>query len=338
MKRPQRSQRAVRASSTAPQGATRRQRLGPREWLRNQGRLHAQVLISSLGRLYRTPLSSLMTVAVIAIALALPSGLLVILDNLQRLNASWDTTSSISLFLKQSTGEAQAERLARELGDWPNIAGVTLIDREQALEEFRELSGFGDALQTLESNPLPHVLEIRAESATAEDPEQAMATLVDELGRLPEVELAQLDMQWLKRFAALMDIGRRGILVVGALLALAVLLIVGNTIRLDIQNRRDEIEVSKLIGATDAFIRRPFLYTGLWYGLLGALLAWILVSIGFWLVDAPVRRLAGLYDSSFLLSMLSWQGIGLLLLSGIALGLAGSWVAVGRHLDAIEPS
>lgn len=338
MKRPQRPHRSPRAASPPPQGATRRQRLGPREWLRNRGRLHAQVLIASLGRLYRTPLSSLMTVAVIAIALALPSGLLVILDNLQRLNASWDTSSSISLFLKQTTSQAQAERLARELEGWPNIAGVTVIDRTLALEEFRELSGFGEALQALESNPLPHVLEIRAETAAAEDPEQAMASLVDELGRLPEVELAQLDMQWLKRFAALMDIGRRGILVVGALLALAVLLIVGNTIRLDIQNRRDEIEVSKLIGATDAFIRRPFLYTGLWYGLLGALLAWILVGIGFWLVDAPVRRLAGLYDSSFLLSALSWQGIGLLLLTGIVLGLAGSWAAVGRHLDAIEPS
>lgn len=338
MKRPQRSRSTPRAAHTAQQGATRRQRLSPREWLRNQGRLHAQVLVSSLGRLYRTPLSSLMTVAVIAIALALPSGLLVILDNLQRLNANWDTSSSVSLFLKQTTGEAQAQRLARELEGWPNIVGVSIIDRAHALEEFRELSGFGDALLALESNPLPHVLEIRADTTAAEDPERAMATLVDELGRLPEVELAQLDMQWLKRFAALMDIGRRGILVVGALLALAVLLIVGNTIRLDIQNRRDEIEVCKLIGATDAFIRRPFLYTGLWYGLLGALLAWILVSIGFWLVDAPVRRLAGLYDSSFLLSMLPWPGVGLLLLAGIALGLAGSWVAVGRHLDAIEPS
>jgi cell division transport system permease protein len=338
MKRPQRSRSTPRTAPSAQQGATRRQRLSPKEWLRNQGRLHAQVLVSSLGRLYRTPLSSLMTVAVIAIALALPSGLLVILDNLQRLNASWDTSSSVSLFLKQTTGEAQAERLARELEGWPNIAGVHSIDRAHALEEFRELSGFGDALQALESNPLPHVIEIRADTTSAEDPERAMATLVDELGRLPEVELAQLDMQWLKRFAALMDIGRRGILVVGALLALAVLLIVGNTIRLDIQNRRDEIEVSKLIGATDAFIRRPFLYTGLWYGLLGALLAWILVSAGFWLVDAPVRRLAGLYESSFLLSMLSWQSVGVLLLTGIALGLAGSWVAVGRHLDAIEPS
>lgn len=338
MKRPQRSRSTPRAASSAQQGATRRQHLSPKEWLRNQGRLHAQVLVSSLGRLYRTPLSSLMTTAVIAIALALPSGLLVILDNLQRLNTAWDGTSSVSLFLKQSIGEAQADRLAGDLRGWPSIASVQVIDRAQALEEFRELSGFGEALQALDSNPLPHVLEIRAAASAATDPDQALATLVDELGRLPEVELAQLDLQWVKRFAALMEIGRRGILVVGALLGLAVLLIVGNTIRLDIQNRRDEIEISKLIGATDTFIRRPFLYTGLWYGLLGALLAWFLVSIGFWLVDTPVRRLAGLYDSGFLLSTLSWSGVGLLLITGVTLGLAGSWVAVGRHLDAIEPS
>lgn len=333
MKRPQRKPRTTAAAN---QGATRRHRLSLNEWLRSYGRLHAQVLVSSLGRLYRTPFSTLLTTAVIAIALALPSGLLVLLDNLQRLNTHWDGSSSISLFLKQSVSDAKAGQLARELEDWPHIASVRTIQREQALAEFRELSGFGDALAALEENPLPSVLEIRP--VTANTPDQDIEALLDKLGRLPEVELAQLDLQWVRRFGALMEIGRRGILVVGALLALAVLLIVGNTIRLDIQNRREEIEVSKLIGGTDAFIRRPFLYTGLWYGLLGAVLAWVLVSLGFWLVDAPARSLAGLYDSSFLLSSLSWQGTGLLILTGVALGLAGSWLAVGRHLGAIEPT
>ena len=232
--------------------------------------------------------------------------------------------------------DPQTDRLARELKDWPRIAEVRILHRDQALKEFQEFSGFGSALETLDENPLPNVLELRP--ASADTPGQDYEALLDDLRRLPEVELAQLDLQWVRRFGALMDMGRRGILVVGALLGLAVLLIVGNTIRLDIQNRREEIEVSKLIGGTDAFIRRPFLYTGLWYGLLGALLAWILVGLGFWLVDEPARRLAGLYDSSFLLSGLSWQGTGILLLTGIALGLAGSWLAVGRHLSAIEPT
>lgn len=341
MKRPQRTtrtqSRAAPASAMgAGQGATRRQRLGVRDWLRNYARLHAQVAVASLGRLYRTPFSSVLTTAVIAIALSLPSGLLVLLDNLQRLNTSWDGSSSISLFLKPSISDARADTLAQELGDWPAIAKVRSIHRDQALAEFREFSGFGEALEALDDNPLPGVLEVRPKTDDTTD--QDIETLLDELGRLPEVELAQLDLQWVRRFNVLMDIGRRGVLVVGALLALAVLLIVGNTIRLDIQNRREEIEVSKLIGGTDAFIRRPFLYTGLWYGLLGAALAWIVVTLGFWLIDAPARRLAGLYDSSFLLSGLSWSGTGLLLLTGIGLGLAGSWLAVGRHLSAIEPS
>ncbi len=325
-----------RVAPTGGQGATRRQRPGIGQGLRNYGRIHAQVLVSSLGRLYRAPFSSLMTIAVIAIALSLPSGLLALLDNLQRLNEGWDSGTSISLFLKEAATDAQADRLADELRGWPRIHSATVLHRDQALAEFRELSGFGEALEALDENPLPSVLVIQPAAPTA--PDQAIESLVDDLNRLPLVEMAQLDLQWVKRLGALMEIGRRGILVVGALLALAVLLIVGNTIRLDIQNRREEIEVTKLIGGTDAFIRRPFLYTGLWYGLLGAALAWALVAGGFYLLDAPARQLAGLYNSGFLLAAPSLQATGLLLLAGIALGLAGSWLAVGRHLSDIEPS
>lgn len=331
-----RRNRRQRAPAPAPAGpgATRRTRPGAKQWLRTQARLHAQVLVASLGRLYRAPFSSLMTVAVIAIALALPSGLLVLLDNLQRLNAGWDGTTSISLFLQQTVSDARADRLAEELREWPHIDTVRTLHRDQALAEFRELSGFGEALDALDENPLPSVLIVQPGAA----PGQSIDALVEELGRLPEVEMAQLDLQWVKRFAAMMDIGRRGVLVVGTLLGLAVLLIVGNTIRLDIQNRREEIEVCKLIGGTDAFIRRPFLYGGFWYGLLGALLAWVLVAAGLWLLDEPVRRLAGLYDSGFLLGGPSLDGVGLLLATGVGLGLAGSWLAVGRHLRAIEPT
>jgi len=337
MKRPHYNPR--RRSAVPPpavgQGATRRQRRSAVETLRSHARLHAQVMLSSLGRLYRGPLSSFMTTAVVAIALALPSGLLALLDNLQRLGTAWDGGVSISLFTKQTVGAAQADRLSGDLADWPSIAEVRVIHRDQALAEFRELSGFGDALEALDENPLPNVLVVRPVQTGS--PDQDVETLLDELRRLPEVELAQLDLEWLQRLDALMETGRRGILAVGALLALAVLLIVGNTIRLEIQNRRDEIEISKLIGGTDAFIRRPFLYSGLWYGLLGALLAWVLVNLGFWLLDAPARRLAGLYDSAFLLGSLSWSGVGLLLLAGVGLGLAGAWVAVARHLADIEP-
>ena len=297
---------------------------------------HVQTALFSLGRMYRTPIASLMTAAVIAIALALPAGLYLLVDNLQQLGRTWDGSASLSLFLKESATDKSAERLARELRGWPEVAALELIHPDAALEEFRRLSGFGDALDALDENPLPHVLTLKP-AASHSQPDGAKA-LLDRLQRLPEVELAQLDLQWVKRFATMMEIAKRGILIVGALLGLAVLLIIGNTIRLDIFNRREEIQVTKLIGGTNGFIRRPFLYGGIWYGLLGAILAWVLVEAAFLQIREPVQRLAGLYQSQFSLHTFSASDILQLLLLGAALGLVGSWVAVGRHLSAIEPA
>lgn len=297
---------------------------------------HLQVLLESLGRLARQPAASLMTAAVIGIALALPSGLLTLLDNLQRLSLSWEGTASISVFLDQELEAEAGQALAGELRGWPEIDEVRYISRTEALAEFREHSGFGEVLDALQTNPLPSVLVVQP---VKRDLTPAGAeVLLKRLQALEGAELAQLDLQWVQRFAALMEIGRRGVLVVGALLGLAVLLIVGNTIRLDIQNRRAEIEVTKLIGGTDAFIRRPFLYTGFWYGIGGALLAWLLVQLAFLLLRGPVARLAGLYDSSFLLQPLGFVDSLTLLLAGALLGWLGSGLAVGRHLREIEPS
>lgn len=306
--------------------------IAPRVWLQR----HAQVALESLGRLYRNLLPSIMTAAVIGIALALPSGLYLLLDNLHRLSGSWDGQASISLFLKENVPEAQTESLATRIRAWPEVASLTLISPAQALEEFSAQSGLADALEALDGNPLPAVLIVTPH--TAHTTPAAAAALQKKLRGLPEVDLAQLDLEWVQRLAAIIDIARRGILVIGTLLALAVLLVIGNTIRLEIQNRRAEIVVTKLIGATNAFVRRPFLYSGLWYGLLGALLAWLLVVVGFWLLADPVARLAGLYGSDFTLETLPLYSLGLLLAGGILLGLLGSWLAVGRHLSAIEPS
>jgi cell division transport system permease protein len=319
----------------APARAARRRPLPGWGWLRGWLLRHAQTALSSLGRLYRTPAASLMTAAVIGIALALPAGLYLLVDNLRDLGQRWDGSASLSLFLQQDLPEVRARQLAERLRGWPEIGQVQLISPDEALAEFRALSGFGDALDALDANPLPAVLTVRPahEHIEAEQVRQ----LQDKLAALPEVEQAQLDLQWVQRFAAMLAIVQRGILLMGGLLALAVLLIVGNTIRLDIFNRREEIEVSKLIGATNAFIRRPFLYSGLWYGLFGATLAWFLVELAFWQLRAPVRQLAGLYQSEFSLATFSFSAsLGLLLL-GILLGLAGSWLAVGRHLSDIQP-
>lgn len=316
--------------SAATTGVALDQRLG------NYFVRHLQVFFYSLGQLWRTPFATLMTTSVIGIALALPAGMQVLLKNAQQLSSGWDGASQISLFLKRSASDERAQALAQRLRDMPGIGGVRYISRAQALDEFRQLSGFGDALTALDDNPLPSVLVVRPalQASTADATQQLLA----KLRALPDVDIAQLDMQWVKRLFAIMDIVRRGVLVIGALLALAVVLVVGNTIRLAIQNRRDEIVVIKLIGGTDAFIRRPFLYTGFWYGLFGGLIAYTLISSALLAVSGPVQYLAGLYTSQFQLSSLDFSTAALLLAASVLLGLAGSWIAVGRHLRDIEPT
>ena len=316
-------------------GQTRPRRPSVALRLRAYGISHLQSLLHSLGRMVRTPLASLMTVAVIGIALALPTGLHVLLQNLQGVSAGWESSAQISLFLKRDLDGQAVSALEARVRAMPEVAEVSRITPEQALAEFRSLSGFGEALDALDENPLPTVLVIqpRLEFRDALMVETLLARVRD----LSGVELAQLDMAWVRRLFALMEIGKRAVLVLAALLALAVLLIVGNTIRLAIENRREEIEVQKLIGATDAFIRRPFLYTGFWHGLGGALMAWLLVSLSLALLDGPVQRLALLYDSGLSLTGMGAGTSLLLLAGGAALGLLGAWLAVGRHLREIEP-
>jgi cell division transport system permease protein len=311
-------------------------RQGPVTALRIYLLRHLQVFFYSLGVLSRSPFATLMTTAVIGIALALPTGLHVVLKNAQQLSGGWDGAAQISLFLKRSVEDNEADRLAKQIQKLPEVAGVNYISRREALLEFQRLSGFGDALQALKDNPLPSVLVIRP-AAGASTPAGTEA-LLQRLDDYPAVDLAQLDMQWVKRLYVIMELVRRGVVVLAILLALAVLLVVGNTIRLAIQNRRAEIVVMKLIGGTDGFIRRPFLYTGFWYGLFGGLIAWLLVSLSLSILGEPVERLAGLYQSRFAISGLDFAATGMLLAASILLGLAGSWLAVGRHLRDIEPT
>jgi cell division transport system permease protein len=296
---------------------------------------HARSLIFSLGKLYRTPLPSLMTTAVIGIALALPTGLYLMLANLEAISGGWDESAQISLFLEQSVSDEQAVSLANAIQRRDDVGSARAIGKAEALAEFRELSGFGAALDALNDNPLPAVVVVQPGLAL-KDPLR-IQQLVYDLEREPGVERAQLDMQWVQRLYAIMQTAQRGVLVIGIMLGLAVLLVVGNTIRLDIQNRRDEIEVAKLIGATDAFIRRPFLYGGIWYGLIGGLLGLIMVQAALGFLAAPVNRLAGLYGGQYQLLGLGAGTACSVLLIAMALGLGGSWLAVGRHLSDIEP-
>jgi cell division transport system permease protein len=311
------------------------QRVSPlRESLVGYAREHLRVLVFTLRRLARNPAGSLLTAAAIGITLALPAGLHLMLQNVSTLSYSWESSVQASLFLRDTVSESEGATLARELARRDGIADATYISRAKALAEFRQLSGFGEALDVLQENPLPAVIVVRPH--TDHGPEQ-IDQLVRELGELPGVDQARLDTAWLERLYAILDIIQLGVQIIGGLLALAIIITVGNTIRLDIQSRREEIVVLKLIGATDAFIRRPFLYTGACFGLLGGVLAWLLVSFGLWTLSGPVEKLASLYQSDYHLSGFALTSSLALLGGAMLLGWLGSWWTVARHLGDIEP-
>ncbi len=304
-----------------------------RDRLRSWRQHHGYSARDSLGRLLANPLSSFMTWLVIGIALALPVGLSIALDNARSVSMGWDSPAQISLFLRPEVSLEAAEVLRERVATRFDVRDARLVSREQALEEFRQLSGFGDVLENLDDNPLPNLLLVTPVTGDGE----AAAALQAELQAEPGVERAVLDMEWVQRLNALVALSQRGVTALGLILALGVLLVIGNTIRLAIENRRQEIVVVKLVGGSDAFVRRPFLYTGFWYGLGGACLAWAVISGALWWLRGPLSTLAVLYQSDFVLEGLGVDGgLGLLAL-GALLGLLGAWLAVARHLSAIQP-
>ena len=297
---------------------------------------HAQTLIGALGRLSKQKLATLFTTLVIGIALALPACLYLLITNVETATGNWDRAVDLSVYLKMPTSADEAQRIAERLRQRRDVAAVEVITADDALREFRRDSGFGPAIDALPNNPLPHALIVRprAESATAAHLEE----LAKDIRALPSVELVQLDTEWVNRLQAILEAIRRGVLLTAAFLAIGVMAIVGNTIRLDIQNRRQEIEVTKLVGGSDAFVRRPFLYSGVWYGAGGALVAWLVTAVVIGVLRDPVRRIAGLYGSGFELSGLPPDATAALLGVGIVLGWMGSFIAATRHLRQIEPS
>jgi cell division transport system permease protein len=295
---------------------------------------HVATSIGALGRLARQPFASLLTILVIAVTLALPAAMHVIIKNVQSISSGWENALDFSLYLKSGTSIEDATRLVDIIGKRADVEEVTFISSEQGLAEFKAQSGFGAALDHLTENPLPHTIVVRPGSGNTE---QSIALMHEELANLPETDFVQADTEWVERFHAILDILQRAIAIGSGLLGAAIVVIIGNTIRLDIQNRREEIEVTKLIGASNAFVRRPFLYSGLWYGLGGGLLALALVAYGMFALEEPAARLAGLYNSSFGLLSLTFRESLAIVGTGVLLGLAGSWLAAARHMRRIEP-
>jgi len=295
---------------------------------------HVSTSIGSLGRLFRQPFASLMIILVIAVTLAIPAALNLVVKNARSVSEGWDNALDFSIYLDRGLSESEAQGLARLIQQRADVESVQLITADDALIEFKRQSGFGAALDHLSVNPLPHTLVIRPGPANTS---QSMILLQEELGNLPEADVVQVDTDWVQRFHAILDIIKQAIVIGGSLLGVAIIVIIGNTIRLDIQNRREEIEVTKLIGASNAFVRRPFLWSGFWYGLFGGLLALGLVQFGIYLLEQPVARLAGLYQSGVtMLSLAPVESLAILGI-GIALGLVGSWFAATRHMRRIEP-
>jgi cell division transport system permease protein len=299
------------------------------------GGWHMHALLGSIGRLARSPFATLLTLLVIALALALPAALRLFVINAQAATGNFANAVDVSVYLKTDVPLAKAEQLAQAAKGRHDVASVTLIPADQGLEEFRRYSGFGDALAALKDNPLPHVLHVRPrpEDSSA----AALESLRHYLGAWPEVDLVQVDSEWVMRFNAILEVLTRLLLIAAGLLGVGVLAVIGNTVRLEIAGRRAEIEVTKLVGGSNAFVRRPFLYAGVLYGLGGALLAWGIVALLVVLLSPPVATLARLYGSHYSLRSLSAEDVGVLLGGGVVLGWLGAWISAARHLRSVEP-
>lgn len=301
--------------------------------MRHAYTLHMAVLRSVLHRMFVSRLAGAINILVIGIALSLPAGLYALMQNAQGLAAGISGTAQISLFLHVDASAEDVARLRKQLGQHPSIASVAYIPRDQALEQLKRSTGLADVIGGLNQNPLPDALIVIPKQTDA----KSLDALRAELAKLSRVEHAQLDSAWVHKLEALFRFTRLAVLILASLLSLALIAITFNTIRLQILTQRDEIEVTKLIGATNAFIRRPFLYFGTIQGLFGGLAAYLIISLSLFLLNLPLRTLAELYGSQFVLHPLSFGDSVSLLLFSAYLGCLGAWLSVARHLSQIEP-
>lgn len=293
--------------------------------------VHAQSALSSLGRLVRRPIATVVTVLAMGVALSLPFALYVMVDNAHRAMGGLSRDAQLTAFLQHDLGDAQAASIASDLRRWDAVRQVRIVSRADALVEYERMTGFDDVRAIFEGhNPLPNLLVITARDDGSN--RSALIALRDRVSARAEVESVELDLVWVDRLAAILETLHRIVQVLFAMLGLGVLLIVGNTIRLGIESRREEIGIIRLFGATDAFIRRPFLYSGMWYGLTAGGVACVLVAAATQLAAGPVERLVALYATDFeLIGLQPWTAIVAIGAGGL-LGLGGAWIAVAREL------
>jgi cell division transport system permease protein len=299
---------------------------GPVAWFNH----HVYSFVSSLGRALRRPWATLLTIGVMAVALALPLGLWVVLDNIGRFGGELQQSREITVFLKPGLGLDRAQALATDLRGRGDVASVKVKTPDEGLKELRERGGLGEAIDALGDNPLPSVLIV-----TPRGDETALA---ESLSALPDADQVQRDALWRKRLDGWLRFGGRVVWVLGLLLGLGALLVVGNTVRLDIQSRREEIGVLQLLGASDGFIRRPFLYLGAWYGLAAGALALGLLTLAAWALRAPLADLAATYGSRFVLAGFAPPVLAGVVLGAALLGWLGAGLVAGHFLRQTRPA
>ncbi|MAD91656.1 MAG: cell division protein [Gammaproteobacteria bacterium] len=295
---------------------------------------HISASLGALGRMSRQPFASFMIILVIGVTLALPATISIVIKNTQSMSDNWDDTINFSVYLKKNISIKNAEEVAKLISQRADIENVKIITADEALLEFKNQSGFGDALDQLDVNPLPHTIVI---DPSPKSTSTSLFFLHEEIRNLPEIDIVQADTDWIKRFHAILNIVRKSIDIGTILLGIAIVVIIGNTIRLDIENRREEIEIAKLIGADNAFIYRPFLWIGFWYGLFGGIFSSLLLQYGIYLLKDPISRLANLYQGEIFLTSYSMAENVIIVGLAISLGIFTSWATTARYMRQIEP-
>jgi len=306
-----------------------------RRRVRAWGRRQLYSLFSSLGTLVNHKAGTILTVLVLGIAMVLPIGLYVTLNNLRGIDLKTEEWGSVTVFLRASV----TEQAALELTDTINAradAHASSVSPQQGMEEFRTASGFGQALDVLESNPLPWVLLVQPRAQGNENLAEVVETLAAWLTSQQAVDTIQIDYKWLQRLSSLLGLGNALVTILSVMFSLAVVVVIANTIRMDVANRSDEIEVLSLVGAGDGFIRQPFLYSGLWYGLMGSMLALVLLHVCIALLQVPLENLLDAYGNAYVILRLNLSQVVFILLAGGLLGLLGAWVAVERYLRVLR--
>ena len=297
---------------------------------------HHLAFSSATSRISSLPFQSLSISLVVAIALSLPAGFYVAVTNLQKIVNVTDSSNTITVFLKTTATQPQIELLKEKVSLDEGIEVIKYISSQQGLDEFRAESGFGDVLKMLDENPLPPVFLIEPDKDIQNNSE-LIKKLVTRLKKEHLIENIQIDMMWLKRLQAILLVSERLSFMLGVILAFGVLLIISNAVALSLDSKSEEVIVIKLVGGTNAYVRRPFLYTGLCYGSFGGILSWIFIAIAVYWLSIPIEKLSALYQSSIELEGLGFFGLISLISIGVSLGLLGAWLAVTRQLSAIEP-